>query len=320
MHPTQYGGTGSNPGWHCIKVSEGCKNCYAEKINQRLGTGLPYTVGAGGEVEIFMDEKLLRAPMNWRKPRRIFVGSITDLFGEFVSDELIDRVLVMIMFCPKHTFQILTKRPERMNHYIQSHTGKKGEKYYGLLTTVGSKKLPVHPPGSDNRWPLSNLWLGVSVENQETADERIPLLLQTPAARRFVSYEPALGPVNFEELGINTPGHNHKGELDWVICGGESGPGARPMHPDWARQARDQCVGAGIPFFFKQWGEWIPFGQQAHGPLTNDQVMRCRKLKLDGEPFVRNDETVYRVGKKRAGRLLDRREWNEMPDAVPVAP
>jgi protein gp37 len=142
---------------------------------------------------------------------------------------------------------------------------------------------------------LPNVWLGVSVEDQKTADERIPLLLQTPAAVRWVSYEPALGPVDFANLRA---GIEAIGPLDWIVCGGESGPGARPMHPAWARRVRDQCQAASVPFFFKQWGQYLPAG--------------CDGAPGAGQRLNASD-TPIKVGKKAAGRLLDGRTWDEFP-------
>jgi len=178
----------------------------------------------------------LNQPLKWRKPKRIFVNSLSDLFHEDVPDAVIDGVVDVMCQADQHTYQILTKRPERMLAYAES------------------RELRA----------LDHVWLGVSCENQATADARIPILLQTPAAVRFISAEPLLGPVDLDgylgdDLAIAEYeyGSFQYGQgLDWIIAGGESGPGARPMHPDWARSIRDQCRAAGVPFFFKQWGEW----------------------------------------------------------------
>lgn len=176
------------------------------------------------------------------------------------------------------------------------------------------------------RWPRPNVWLGVSVENQQYADERIPHLLRTPAAVRWVSYEPALGPVDFTALGegdqrglnaltgefchydedTGDPCSHWDARIDWIVCGGESGPGARPMHPDWARSVRDQCVAAGVPFFFKQWGEWHPLSTT--GGMQEVPFGHYVLPTGDSPGFG-----FSRVGKKAAGRVLDGREWNEMP-------
>ncbi len=282
-----------NPVTGCTKVSEGCRNCYAERIAKRFWGERPFSA-----VQCHADR--LDAPLHWRKPHRVFVNSMSDLFHPDVPDRFIGWVFSRMGMAKNHTFMSLTKRPERMKDFLRG--------------------LPA----------LKNVWLGVSVENQQTADERIPLLLETPAAVRFVSIEPMLGPVDIGmsiascdccdrwssrwvktnrvirpdirgfssaiafpgiyraqsnrhgALSVETPGvllgikpreFEALPKLDWVICGGESGTGARPMHPDWARSVRDQCQGAQVPFFFKGWG-------------------------------------------KPAGRLLDGREWNEFPGVM----
>jgi protein gp37 len=206
------------------------------------------------------------------RPRRIFVNSMSDLFHDNVSDEWIDRVFAVMALCPQHTFQILTKRPERMLAYLTASSVLRTDrltKIVGLNFPIGTE-AELQPIA----WPLPNVWLGVSVENQESADGRIPLLLRTPAEIRFVSCEPMLGKVDLRHLPAREDGYGEKdalnGEayfagcgsvssqtfhgkhLDWVICGGESGPGARPMDPAWARSLRDQCKEAGVSFFMKQ--------------------------------------------------------------------
>lgn len=271
-----------NPVTGCTKVSQGCKNCYAERLAERFWGKRKFT-------DVQCHPERLEIPLHWRKPRRIFVNSMSDLFHDAVPGSFIADILHVIghSYCAQHTFQVLTKRPKRMYEFFESN------------------------PGAI----IPNLQLGISAENQETANERIPWLLKTPAAVRFVSYEPALGPVYFGEdtpegwysyltgdieMGIGTfKRPDGAPKLDWVIAGGESGPGARPAHPDWFRAVRDQCRAAGIPFFFKQWGEWWP-GE--FGRLYNASV----KSWTDGQD-------MWRIGKKNAGRLLDGREWNEYP-------
>jgi len=257
--------------------------------------------------EVHLIESAMDAPLHWKKPRKIFVNSMSDLFHEKVTDEWIYKIFAIMRRCPHHTFQILTKRPERMRQYmISAHTGMKGVGVHAVTEAQGQIGKCC-----------SNVWLGVSVEDQITADERIPLLLQTPAAVRWVSYEPALGPVDFTYLNhpnfIDAFGHSFGlPSLDWVVVGGESGPNARPMHPDWARAARDQCQAAGIPFFFKQWGEWLsvdnwPVDEDGRHYDTEYAPGRLyRGMDAHGMRFVR-------AGKKSAGRLLDSREWNEFP-------
>jgi protein gp37 len=250
-------------GQHCEHVSPGCEHCYAGTNNHRClpgnGTGLPYDRRSRDLVEAFVDEKVLLQPLKWgalylpcdkcgsisnrdclhtsreTRPRRIFVENQSDLFGEWVTYEMLDRVFAVMALCPQHIFQVLTKRPELMLEYSF------GRELRGL------------------EWPLPNVWLGVSVENQSAADERIPLLLETLAAVRFVSCEPLLGAVEFSDVTrcsdcIQVLGKPAMKGIDWVIAGGESGPGARPMDPSWARSLCDQCTAAGVPFFMKQMG------------------------------------------------------------------
>jgi protein gp37 len=229
-----------NPLRGCTRVSEGCRNCYAERVAARFSdVGQPFHGFAErvrgirnpetkqgtfvnisrwtGEVELV--EKQLEDPLRWKKPRRIFVNSMSDLFHEKVQEEWLAKIFKVMVDSPRHTFQILTKRPERMLEVMKGFTE--------FSTPFRGKPLP-------------NVWLGVSVEDQATADERIPLLNQTPAAVRWVSYEPALGPVDF-----------YGTRIDWLVCGAESGPGARPMDIEWARSAKRQC-GYDVPFFMKQ--------------------------------------------------------------------
>lgn len=255
-----------NPVTGCTKVSAGCKNCYAERI---AGRRLP----AGGFVDrAFTDVRChperLDAPLRWRKPRRVFVNSMSDLFHEDVPAQFIGNVFNVCSRCPQHTFQVLTKRPERMRRIIGA----------------------VPPP--------PNVWLGVSVEDQATADERIPLLLQTPAAVRFVSYEPALGPVRLTSITDGTFGRdalrvddNSLGwpekHIDWVIVGGESGPGARPCDVAWVRSVVEQCRAAGVPCFVKQLGA-RPVGLREECDRCNWQLRTGRHgLDCPGIPVLR---------------------------------
>jgi protein gp37 len=200
----------------------------------------------------------LDQPLRWKKPRRIFVNSMSDLFHEDVSDEFIDKVFAVMALAPQHEFQVLTKRPARMEGYFAKLSDR--EEAIGWCehwmvehahAAITAYKGPTH-----RRLPLSNVWLGVSVEDQATADERIPLLLRTPAAVRFVSYEPALGPVDFTSFMPKRPGYDYLKfhGIDWLICGGESGPHARPFDVQWARDTIAQCKAAGVPVFVKQLG------------------------------------------------------------------
>lgn len=296
-------------GWHCEKVSAGCKNCYAEPINRRLGTGLDYKPShlMRADVSVFLDETMLLAPLKWRKARRIFVCSMTDLFADFVTDEMIDRVFAVMALCPQHTFQVLTKRPERMRAYfaaIAADPDRDARSKLAIAGLGGALLASLEAAARMDRGPLPNVWLGVSVEDQEAADARIPHLLATPATVRFLSCEPLLGPVDLTAIpkmlrggmldvnaltGVESmtplePDLCRGSRVGWVIVGGESGHGARPMHPDWARSLRDQCAAAGVAFHFKQWGQWASVGA-----------------------------TFLDVGKKAAGRLLDGVTHDGMP-------
>jgi protein gp37 len=244
-----------NPVTGCNKVSQGCKNCYAETIANRFWA-TQYPPNEDGSPRKFTDVRLhperLEDPLKWKKPRRVFVNSMSDLFHESVPVKFIDLVFGYMAAAHQHTFMILTKRPMRMLDYVSGVAYDKQ-----LDRTKTNQRWQLSDTWRDIPTVLPNVWLGVSVEDQKTADERIPILLETPAAVRFVSYEPALGPVdlNKKELFCETwsrGGYTIGTYLDWIIMGGESGPGARPMHPDWARSVRDQCQAAGVPFFFKQ--------------------------------------------------------------------
>lgn len=269
-----------------------------------------YAADSRAKVEPFIDEKTLLQPLKWRKPRRIFVCSMTDLFGAWHTDQMIDRVFAVMARCPQHTFLVLTKRPERMTVWF-STSGHKN-----LDNTECTRSESINLNGlvdvEISKWPLPNVWLGVTAGNQQQADERIPLLLHTPATKHFVSVEPMLGPVDL---------HPYLPRLNWIIAGGESGHKARPSHPDWFRSLRDQCQAAGVQYFFKQWGEWAP---RSHGVDfdkkyqwgTHTGTGFCHSVT----PWNGHDDdgstgeaVMIRVGKKAAGRKLDGREWNEVP-------
>jgi len=252
-----------NPVRGCSRVSEGCRNCYAERVAARFsGEGQPFygiahravngVVGAGWTGRVELVESKLEEPLHWRTPQRVFVNSMSDLFHEALQDVAIDRVFAVMALAPEHTFQVLTKRPKRMLDWIMSR-GASGVKHsIGLEMARHLPKAVVATGVAYIEWPLPNVWLGVSVEDQKTADERIPLLLETPAALHFVSYEPALGPVAFQPWlhGAVLPGVN------WIIVGGESGPGARPFCLATAYNVVAQCRAARVPVFVKQLGAW----------------------------------------------------------------
>lgn len=282
-----------NPVIGCSKISAGCDNCYAERMAYRLAhmqtPGYSFVSDCHTKKwngRTYFRESELEKPLNWKKSRRIFVSSMGDLFHESVNirGEAI-RSIFRLMAKTCHNYMILTKRPERMADCID------------------------YIYGGDFAEVMPHIWLGVTVENQDY-DWRIKKLLQIPAVTRFVSLEPMLGPVNLEPYLQYPPFHDHhkmtcglndwRG-LDWVICGGESGPGARPMHPDWVRSLRDQCQSAEVPFFFKQWGEWAPVD-------INDSIPDHVFLK--GPAF---DGAAWKVGKKKAGRQLDGQTHDAFP-------
>lgn len=281
-----------NPVRGCKLKSPGCANCYAMGQAHRFsGPGAPYEGltrlrKKGGAVwtgEFREIEDALDIPLRWRKPRKIFVNSMSDLFGEGVSNGFIDEVLARMLLAPQHTFQVLTKRADRIEDYLSDE--RLYERVLAASDRVRAKFPKLARVGISN--PTTNpapwIWWGVSVEDQERADERIPHFLRVPAAVRFLSIEPLLGPVDLAYACFN--GADSFGTMPgihWVIVGGESGPGARPMHPDWVRSIRDQCAEAGVPFFFKQWGE--------------------------------HDQAGRKLGKKAAGRVLDGRTWDEVPN------
>lgn len=318
-----------NPVTGCSVVSPGCTNCYAMGLagtrlrNHPSRAGLTIDTKAGpiwnGEVRL--NEQWLTQPLKWKRPRTIFVCAHGDLFHESVPDEWIDRVFAVMALAPQHTFQVLTKRAKRMREYISANPG---FRIRDAMQSIRRQSV------IEMSWPLPNVWLGVSAEDQKRADERVPELLATPAAVRFVSAEPLLGPIHFGYLGwpnkesAKRTGYNalagffyENGEitdrlprLDWIIVGGESGPSARPMHPDWPRAIRDQCAAVGVAFFFKQWGEWsaLPPGE---GEWPTDARTMIRLCK-DGTKF-KDGWPMQRVGKKFAGRILDGCTHDEMP-------
>lgn len=265
----------------CSLVSPGCTNCYAMKLaGTRLAhhpsrAGLTRDTKAGpvwtGKVRF--NEQWLDQPLRWRKPRRIFVCAHGDLFAEGVPDEWIDRVFAVMALAPQHQFLLLTKRPLRMQNYTRN-PATPGRIARALVDMMIAGKLPKHAVTDDSwpvqsegdidlpddiflrQWPLSNCWKGVSVEDQPRADERIPILLDTPAAVRWISAEPLLGALDLRVYMPNALWSRlaswKQPELDWVVAGAESGPGARPCDLEWIRSLRDQCASSGSPFFWKQ--------------------------------------------------------------------
>lgn len=270
-----------NPVTGCTKVSPGCDHCYAETFAERW-RGVPGHHFEHG-FDVTLRPERLTQPLHWKRPRRIFVNSMSDLFHEAVPDEYIVAVFGTMAQTPQHTYQVLTKRHGRMRSLL-------GGDMFRQRFAFG--------------WPLPNVWLGVSVEDQKWADIRVPALLATPAAVRFLSCEPLLGRLDLERW-LWDGDRDMPGGLHWVIAGGESGPGARPMVPVWPQSLRDQCQDAGVPFFFKQWGShrWVTHS-------VYDNATQC---------WVERGIEPQRVSKKLAGRLLDGREWNEFPAAETAA-
>lgn len=303
-----------NPVNGCSLASPGCTNCYAMKqahrVPQRRGLTRHTSGGMVWTGEVRFDEAKLTQPLHWKRPRRIFVCAHGDLFHDAVPDEWIDRVFAVMALCPQHTFQVLTKRSARMRRYFDGIGPRKPVRAW----MRANDDIEHQPP-----FPLPNVWLGVSVEDQRRALERIPDLLATPAAVRWLSCEPLLEEISLRDDSWSTDWMQEPGlpGIDWVVAGGESGPGARPMHPDWPRALRDQCAAAGVPFFFKQWGDWAqhPSGEPVTIRQYNDQI---RYIDVTSGQQKRNptrfsDETMRRIGKRTAGRLLDGIEHNAMP-------
>lgn len=288
-----------NPVTGCTKVTAGCDNCYAESIAHRFAGTPAYPDG----FKVTLRRERLDQPLRWRRPRRVFVNSMSDLFHADVPTDFIADVFGVMAANfehdqPTHTFQVLTKRYARMRSLLNDPGFRANVALSAAQYTDEAHADAVHDAVLYHRWPVPNVWVGVAVEDQKTADMRIPALLDTPAAVRFLSCEPLLGPVDLNPwlegctcetrvVDYSDPERHHHENLDredtpgcpehdgigWVIVGGESGPRARPMRPEWARSLRDQCDDAGVPFHFKQWGT--------------------------------HDENGARVGKKTAGRVLD---------------
>lgn len=316
----------------CSVVSPGCTNCYAMRLAggrmqnhpSRVGLTTESKAGPVWNGQVRFNAAWLTQPLGWKKPRKIFVAAHGDLFHEGVTDAQLDQIFAVMALCPQHVFQVLTKRPERMREYLTNPLRRVMiDERFGRLGAEHDRD------SFGFSLPLPNVWLGVSVEDQARADERIPVLLDTPAAVRWISAEPLLGPIDLhhieeefsdcwnvlrphtaaeqaEEYGADIAICSDTPGLDWVVAGGESGPGARPMHPDWARQIRDQCDAAGVPFLFKQWGSWEPRDEWSPGPVHQRAIM------ADGSPcpddVAPQDVGAQRfvsVGKKAAGRLLD---------------
>ncbi|MGW1870965.1 DUF5131 family protein [Streptomyces mauvecolor] len=316
-------GASWNPVTGCSEVSEGCAHCYAKTFAERW-RGVPgHPFEQGFDIRLWPDR--LGLPLRWRKPRRVFLNSMSDLWHDAVPDEFIAAVWTTMFWTspdgrpghwvgagrhrgrpsamPAHTYQILTKRPGRMRSWV-CRWGDRDQRVAwieaaaerGWCNQEDVREAPWLPA------VLPNAWLGVSAETQRWARVRLPLLAETPAVVRLASCEPLLGALDIRPW--------LDGGLDWVIAGGESGPGARPMYPQWAQSVRDQCIAADVPFFFKQWGAWAPSGYL----VIRDRPERGSVLVCDPVDDAGHRVEMRRVGKKAAGRELDGRTWNQFPE------
>ncbi|MEU3550652.1 DUF5131 family protein [Streptomyces longwoodensis] len=326
----------------CTKVSPGCDNCYAQTFAERWRGTPGHHFEDGFDLTLRPDALLV--PLRWHKPRKIFVNSMSDLFHPDIPDDYIARVFAVMALTPWHTYQVLTKRHGRMRALLTSSDFRLAcETAQAALVNDDATSMPRYKREqktsqwwSDFAKPLPNVWLGVSVEDQKRADLRIPALLHTPAAVRFLSCEPLLGPVwlgdyiwqacrccqgegHDEACAPCADGHCESGHvrmLHWVIAGGESGHGARPMHPNWVRSLRDQCAHKHVPFFFKQWGAHAPEAdghERGAVALVDAQGHDCTRSHTGA---AHTAVRMRRVGKKTAGRVLDGRPH----DAIPTPP
>ena len=341
----------------CSVTSPGCTHCYAMKLAgtrmrnhpTRQGLTIESKAGPVWNGEVRLHKPALLQPLSWTKPRRIFWNAHGDTFHPNVPWEWTAKVMAAAFLSPQHIHMILTKRADRMKAWFETLATEGGAEDFSAIIEDLAESVGIECDYPEWVLPLDNVWLGVSVEDQPRADERIPDLLDTPAAVRFLSCEPLLGPVDLAKVVIKPAEHPERGQppasinalrgwmggadqdrtsLDWVIAGGESGPGARPMHPDWARSLRDQCAAGGVSFHFKQWGEWghafhidgcngISAATTGTGHWPEPKRYRVVGGLLDGETFESHasDYMLLRTGKKRAGRLLDGVEHNGMPEA-----
>lgn len=315
----------------CTRVSAGCDHCYIDRTPPFRMAGRRFSgPGTGATTGVKLHSERLGQPQRWRKPRRIFVCSLADLFQDEVPDRFIADVFAVMSIAAQHSYQVLTKRHARLRSLLNS------EAFWVLVDNA--RAVRRYGPLSGPIVPvLPNVWLGVSVESQQWADIRIPALLETPAAVRWISAEPLLGPVDLERwLGRESVvglfegadgRENVEGRgVTWVVAGGESGPGARPMHPDWARSLRDQCASAGVAYFHKQNGQYgVVLDRPAAGDLwlapdgaTAEWQYGDGYVRRSGEEFCWPATRTVLMRRARskhdAGRLLDGRTWDEYPE------
>lgn len=341
-HFPGYRGATWNPVVGCNKVSQGCKNCYAERMALRFPKVYPKGFGVDIRVDRF-DQ-----PLRWAKPRAVFVCSMSDLFHADVSDATIQLLFSIMASSPDHIFMVLTKRADRMWEFFTEYSRwvaglhpfhVMGREHLLILTPASERTINLRPGLDDaggasmlrggghvmeKGWTPHNIFLGVTAENQEMAEERIPILLSTPAALRFVSCEPLLGPVRLDRIAVRQlpspepcdPTHasalfDHEGltaRLDWVIAGGESGPKARPMRFEWAFDLQRQCGEEGVPFFMKQMGEWCP-----------EQGVDQGLIEAGGYHYEEMFGTTYvRLGRKAGIPMsLNVKEFPDVPEREP---
>ena len=307
-----------NPIRGCSRVSEGCRNCYAERVAARFsGPKEPYAglaIWKGGEPhwtgKIQFVESHLYDPLRWKQHKKIFVNSMSDPFHPGVTDDMIDSIFAVMALSDWHTHQMLTKRVKRMRTYTHSEGAIAASNILQARVAQEAERIAQDRGETISAWwdawledwPLKNIWLGASAEDQANYDFRRDDLENTDAAVIWWSLEPLIGPIT---LNLNSS----KRLPDWIVIGGESGPEARPMHPKWARDIRDECRDAMVPLFFKQWGEFAPFRNERFPQVS---------VNLDGS---RSNNLVYgsdwqimsKVGKAKAGHLLDGREYKEFP-------
>jgi protein gp37 len=295
-----------NPIRGCSRVSEGCRNCYAEKVANRFcGPGQPYEglvqIGADGKGngkwngQIKFVEKHLLDPLRWKKPQRIFVNSMSDLFHDGVTDEILDRIFAVMALCPQHTFQVLTKRPERMLAYFLYAR----QRSLAIIDKMADLAYMGFEP-DDFRLPLTNVWLGVSVENQKAADDRLMFVhrMAGDGWQTMVSFEPLLGGIKPHPAWFTL------GSRTWAIVGGESGPRARPMHPEWARSLRVKYIDRD-----RDDPDWRRDYSRLQDWRTFTFLNIAGGCGFHGERL----HVMQRVGKKAAGNLLDGKVWNQFP-------
>jgi protein gp37 len=309
--------------WNCVtgcnKISPGCRSCYAEVMHRRLMALKPEKYTRPFLDGAYPYPPALSEPFERKKPTVYFLPSMSDLFHANIPLDYIAQVWAVMFLNPHHTFQVLTKRADRLPLIASAEFYQLFAKYVNHLHDKYIQPLEqamYFEEEAIDALPLPNVWIGTSCEDQQRADERIPFLLQTPAAVRFLSCEPLIGPIDILsyknsnaifnayqwKYAYDFESNNGQQPINWVICGGESGHMARPMHPDWARSLRDQCKRAGVPFFFKQWGQWNP-----------DNFDTTRAKVMDDEGTL----MYWQKSKKTAGNILDGKTHLAFPNTKP---